>query len=103
MTLFSDNLNFCKGYLHAKVNEAPRSAYRIERSDGVIVEQHPAKDGVSIGMIAGYPTAEQYERAAANALDKAAIIRANQNRTRPKYQLNRDGSATLQGPQMEGP
>ena len=66
---------YCRGYLNARQDFSPRPAYRLMRSDGAIVDQYPARDDVSVGMIAGFPTAEQYELAAKRALDMAAAIR----------------------------
>ena len=45
------------------------------RSDGRIIEEVAASDDVSIGQIAGWPTAEQYEKAASMALELAKAIR----------------------------
>ncbi len=76
--LFSDTLHFCQGYLMATRNYSPRNAHRIIRSDGKIVNESPAVTEVSVGQVAGYPTAEQYESAAKRALEQAARIRARQ-------------------------
>jgi hypothetical protein len=66
---------FCNGVLWKVKHDAPRLAYRVVRSDGKIMDELPAVDEVSVGMVAGFPTPEQYERAAAKALEKAAAIR----------------------------
>jgi hypothetical protein len=69
------SLQFCRGYMYAKSDYAPRLAHRLVRSDGKIVEEFSANEDVSIGMIAGWPTAEQYVRAAARAMARAEAIR----------------------------
>lgn len=77
----SDSKAFCEGVLWAKQDVAPRLAYRVVRkSDDQVVMSIEAYDEVSIGMTAGWPTAEQYERAAENALAKAAAIRDREAR-----------------------
>jgi len=80
--LRTDGLLFLRGYLDAKSDYSPRLAYRIVRGDGKVVEELSAKEDVSIGMIAGWPTPEQYERAAERALERAKAIRANEQRFR---------------------
>ena len=67
--------DYCEGYLDHCRYDAPRNEMRILRSDGKIVREICQFDEVSIGMIAGFPTPEQYERAAEFALEKAANIR----------------------------
>lgn len=62
--------------------EMPRVHLRMVRSDGKIVCELAAHDDVVIGMIAGFPTAEQYERAAERALETARKIRENQEKHR---------------------
>jgi len=76
LKLFSGGLQFLQGYLDARSDMSPRLAYRIMRDDGRIIEEIAARDDVSVGMVAGFPTAEQYERAAQKALDMAKAIRA---------------------------
>jgi hypothetical protein len=44
------------------------------------MEEIEAREDVSIGQVAGWPTAEQYERAAAKALEKAKVIREHNKR-----------------------
>ena len=70
-----ESLQFCRGYMHAKRDYFPRLAHRLVRSDGKIIEEFSAHDEVGIGMVAGWPSAEQYERAAAKAMDRADVIR----------------------------
>ena len=82
--LLSDSLHFLRGYLHAKRDHSPRLAYRIVRGDGKIIDEVTAREDVSIGLVAGWPTPEQYEQAAAKALEMAKAIRERekaQNRT----------------------
>jgi len=73
--LFTDTRDFCAGYLSHAQYDYPRNAKRIVRSDGKVMAEIKANDEVSVGMIASYPTPEQYERAASVALEKAARIR----------------------------
>jgi|GEM_PF-1940762 len=73
--LFTETRDFCKGWLTHAQYDYPRNAKRIVRSDGKVMAEIKANDEVSIGMIASYPTPEQYERAANVALAKAARIR----------------------------
>jgi hypothetical protein len=75
VTLKKSSLSYLQGYLDARKDASPRLAYRIIRSDGKIIEEIAAREDVSVGMIAGWPTAEQYEHAAKRALDKAEAIR----------------------------
>lgn len=74
------SLQYCQGYLDARRDYAPRNTYRLMRSDGRVMEEIEAYDGVYIGHIAGWPTAEQYERAAAAALARAKVIREKTNK-----------------------
>ncbi len=48
---------------------------RLVRSDGKIVHEIKADADVNVGMIASWPTPEQYEAAAESALKQAARIR----------------------------
>jgi hypothetical protein len=58
----------------------PGPAYRLVRfganSAIVVIRSLPSRAEASIGMVAGWPTAEQYEHAAKLCLEKAAAIRA---------------------------
>lgn len=67
--------DFCAGYLSHAQYCHPRNAMRIIRSDGKIVHEMRADADVNIGMIASWPTPEQYEAAAESALKHAARIR----------------------------
>jgi len=66
---------YCMGYLDAASGWAPRSALRVVRSDGMVVADYPENENVSIGQVAGFPTAEQFERAGNRALERARLIR----------------------------
>jgi hypothetical protein len=65
---------FCEGYILAKQDYSPRVAYRLIK-EGKMLREWPAREDVKIGQIAGWPTAEQYEKAAQKALDMAKLIR----------------------------
>ena len=70
---------FAQGVLWGTQHDAPRIAYRVVRiEDGKVTDERPANDEVSVGMIAGFPTAGQYERAAEEALARAKAIRARE-------------------------
>ena len=69
------SLQYGRGYLEAMRGELPRIPLRLVRSDGKVVEEVTPFDEVGIGQVAGWPTAEQYERAANHALEKARKIR----------------------------
>lgn len=79
-SLFEGGLQFLQGYLDAKKIMSPRLAHRIVRSDGKVIEEVAAREDVSVGMIAGFPTAEQYERAGSKAFDMARAIREQKQR-----------------------
>lgn len=67
---------YAEGYFDCYTQQpGPRLACRVLRSDGELHLEASEKTEVSIGMIAGWPTPEQYEEAAQRALDKAADIR----------------------------
>lgn len=74
----SGSMGYCQGYLDAMRGQAPRLSMRMVRSDGRIMDEVDAFDDVNIGMIAGWPTAEQYENAAERALERATKIRERQ-------------------------
>lgn len=84
----SETRDFCSGYLtHAQYCH-PRNALRIVRSDGKIMYQTEADNEVDIGMIAGWPTPEQYEAAAKRALEQAEHIR-KQIQKQKEYRINK--------------
>ena len=65
-----------EGYLdHHRDAHGPRCAMRLVDPAGRVRDEVKAVDTVSIGMIAGWPTAEQYEAAANVALERARLIR----------------------------
>jgi hypothetical protein len=70
--------SYCDGYMDAMTGQHPGIHLRMMRSDGKITREIKANDDVCIGMVAGWPTAEQYERAAEAALERARKIRENQ-------------------------
>lgn len=76
--LHDDSRAYLEGYLAArKEGGGPRLAFRVVRcADGRVIADCTAVEDVSIGQVAGMPTAEQYEAAAEVALQRAAVIRA---------------------------
>jgi hypothetical protein len=80
-------VNFCRGYILGKHDAPPpRLSFRLVRSDGKVMDVTPADLDVSVGMVAGFPTAEQYEAAAARAIEKAQVIRARNERDERRRQ-----------------
>jgi hypothetical protein len=75
-TIIADeSRDFCLGYLAAhRLHPGPSLAARVVRSDGHVLDTAPADERASLGMVAGFPSAEQYERAADLALAAAAEI-----------------------------
>lgn len=68
------------GYIAARCEApGPRVAVRLVRDDGHVVDAAPGIEGASIGAVAGWPTAEQYRRAAERCL---ALARAIEERER---------------------
>ena len=85
--LADETRDFCLGYL-ARVRQepGPKCAMRVVRSDGKPIDESGAVDRASLGMVAGWPTAEQYERAAAVALEKAREVRERaEQRTKMRH------------------
>lgn len=66
------SLQYAEGYVTGH-HDSPglARAIRIVRSDGKVKREEPACAEVSLGMIAGWPSAQQYRRAAAAAIAKA--------------------------------
>jgi hypothetical protein len=59
----------------------PRCAYRIVKNkDDSVVDEILEQNNVFIGMVAGWPTAEQYESAAKRAMEHARLIREKGNK-----------------------
>lgn len=73
-----ESRDYCLGYFDRTQEFSPRNAYRVVRSDGKVMAERKGDADVSIGMIAGWPTPEQYEGAAQRALDQAKRIRERQ-------------------------
>ncbi len=48
------------------------------------MEEVPAREHVALGIVAGWPTAEQFERAAHKALERARVIRENEANSRTR-------------------
>lgn len=68
-------LEYGRGYLrHSQESPGPRLALRLVRSDGRVMCETNALSEASIGMVAGWPTAEQYRRAAERCLRAAERI-----------------------------
>lgn len=76
------SLGYCRGYLDARKDQYPRNAYRLSRSDGKLMEETEVCEDISVGMVAGYPTATQYETSGHRALKMAASIRARESEVR---------------------
>lgn len=68
-------LSYLRGWLDGRKDYFPRSHFQLVRSDGKVIETLEARYEVGIGMIAGWPTAQQYERAGNEALERARQIR----------------------------
>lgn len=68
---------FAHGYFFGRKDTVigPRLECRFIRSDGKVIDSYPATNDVSLGMIAGFPSPEQYEQAAEKALKTAKQIR----------------------------
>lgn len=74
VTLRYGSLSYCKGYLDGMEHCAPRLPYRIVNDKGDVVLHLEGNKNVSIGMIAGHPTPEQYRWAAEQAMQMADKI-----------------------------
>ena len=69
-------LEWGRGYLaHQRHAPSPRLALRLVRSDGRVMDEAPGIEEASIGMVAGWPTADQYRRAAERCLQLALSAR----------------------------
>lgn len=70
------SLDYARGWLDARLTgPTPRLAYRLVDSRGKVLEELQAVDEVRIGQVAGSPSAEQLEAAAARALERARQLR----------------------------
>jgi hypothetical protein len=78
--LFEESRSYCLGYCECSASQpGPRLACRVVHIlSGSVIAGHPARDEVSIGQIAGSPSAGQYEAAGNRALAIAAKIRERQ-------------------------
>lgn len=75
-TLIESKRGFCMGYLLCYHDSpGPRLEARVLGPTGKVINSTRARPEVSIGMVAGWPTAEQYEAAASRALELAKDIR----------------------------
>lgn len=81
--LFTQSRDYCLGYINHAKYCYPRNDMRVIRSDGKVIEELKEYEDVSIGMVAGWPTAQQYENAAKRALEQAERIRQRENDNRP--------------------
>lgn len=69
------------GHLHHhRDSPGPRLAWRLVAPDGRVVEEVPALNDVSIGMVAGWPTPAQYRAAGEKALALARDCEARGNK-----------------------
>ena len=73
--ILDESRDFCMGYMTRAVEYSPRLAMRVIRSDGKVIDSIEKSDDVQIGMVAGWPTPEQYESAARRATATAEEIR----------------------------
>ena len=78
--MFTETKDFCLGYMTRASSGFQRPNLRMIRSDGKIMCNIPERMQVSLGMIVGFPTAEQYELAAEDALNIAKTIREREAR-----------------------
>lgn len=73
--------SYLAGYLACvRSSPGPRLAHRLVRDDGREVDSTPAVEQVSIGMVAGWPTADQYQAAADTALERARLAKLREVR-----------------------
>jgi len=81
--IITGSRDFCEGWLSARMDISPRPCFQLVRSDGRTMRIIDPKYDVSIGQVAGFPTAEQYERAAREAMGRARAIRDRETRNNP--------------------
>lgn len=73
MTVTTGSRHYCDGWLDARRSWVPRPESRVVRlSDGKVMLHHGANDAAPIGMVAGFPSAEQYIRGARVCLSAVA-------------------------------
>ena len=76
---------WAEGWLaHHRDAPGPRLALRLVRSDGKVIDEVREKEDVSLGMVAGWPSWEQYVAASIRALDKAAQVSSRQSTMTPE-------------------
>ena len=76
--LLEDPSRLCAaGYFMGRTDARmpPSPAMRLIRSDGKVIDDIPEDAEVSVGMVAGFPTPEQYEAAAERAVATAKRLR----------------------------
>jgi len=83
LKILEGSRQYCQGFLDARKDYSPSNAYRLMRSDGKMIERVLAREDVCIGHVAGWPTAEQFERAADRAYERARAIRARARFAKP--------------------
>ena len=74
--LRGESRSFCTGYVMGR-HDQPGVCLpsRVVRSDGKMIYESLGAEDESIGLIAGWPTPEQYEAAAERALASAERVR----------------------------
>lgn len=86
VVLFEETRSFCRGYVAARRDApGPKLGARVVDSNGRVVDITPGSADVSLGMIAGMPSAEQYEDAGNRALEMAAKIRAREAQQQQRH------------------
>lgn len=66
---------WAEGWLsHHRETPGPRHPFRLVRSDGKVVDETSGKEEVSIGMVAGWPTWQQYVRGSIKAMRNATRV-----------------------------
>jgi hypothetical protein len=80
LTVATGSKDYCLGYFQARLAYSPRLAQRVlhrpNQGPSKVTVESPAVEEVHIGQMAGFPSAEQYEAAAAKALAAAQHIRS---------------------------
>lgn len=80
ITVATGSRDYCLGFFQARLAFSPRLAQRVLQrlnlDPSKVIADSPSEEDVHIGQVAGFPTAEQYEAAAARALAAAQHIRS---------------------------
>lgn len=79
--MLAGSRDLCLGYMRARGETSPRLPMRVVRTDGRLVDEVPGNMEVSVGQVAGYPTAEQYEAAGLRAFENAAAMRRRERQS----------------------